>query len=125
MMFLKSAALFGLVASVYATPVPQDSSTDLAKRLAEVEEAVYTLINEKREAEVDFAPNLNHLEARAQIKDTKCPDSKKTFKKGDIAEAVKKENNKANPDEYKNLDHGGLFKGISGKMYKARLDSKL
>ncbi|KAH8690391.1 hypothetical protein GQ44DRAFT_765496 [Phaeosphaeriaceae sp. PMI808] len=123
MMFLKSAVLFGLVASICATPVPQDSSTDLAKRLAEVEDAVFSLINDKREAEVDFAATYKHLEARAKIKDTKCPDNGKTYTAKQISDAVKAENNKKNPDKYGNQEGGKKLFNTNDQLYKARIDN--
>jgi hypothetical protein len=125
MKFLKSAVLLGLVTGVFAAPVPQDSSSDIANRLAELENAVYGISNEKRVAELDFSSILNHLEARAQIKDTKCPDNGKTYTKDQIAQAVKSENDKANPDQYGNREGGKQLFNTNEQLYKARLDSKL
>jgi hypothetical protein len=48
MKFFQSALVLGLATSVFATPIPQDSNTDITKRLVELEDAVYGLVNEKR-----------------------------------------------------------------------------
>ncbi|KAF2637410.1 hypothetical protein P280DRAFT_552095 [Massarina eburnea CBS 473.64] len=109
MMFLKPAVLFGLVASVYATPIRQDSSTDLT--------------NGKRMTEVDFAPTYNQLEARATIKDTKCPDNDKTYTAAKISDAVKAENAKQNPGKYGNTEGGKKLFNVNDQLYKASLDN--
>ncbi|KAF2127838.1 hypothetical protein P153DRAFT_432877 [Dothidotthia symphoricarpi CBS 119687] len=123
MMFLKPVILFGLVASVCATPVPQDSSTDLAKRLAEVEEKVNSLVAKKQEVEIDFTPTYNLLETRATIKDTKCPDNGKTYTAKQISDAVKAENAKANPGKYGNNEGGKKLFDTNDQLYKASLDN--
>jgi hypothetical protein len=100
MKFFKSAIVLGLVTSVFASPVPQDSSTDIAKRLVELEDAVYGLINEKREAELD-ASTLNHLVARATINDKKCPDNGITYQKADITSHVAPKQTRRNTETKK------------------------
>jgi hypothetical protein len=124
MKFFKSAIVLGLVTSVFASPVPQDSSTDIAKRLVELEDAVYGLINEKREAELD-ASTLNHLVARATINDKKCPDNGITYKKADITSHVAAENAKTNPEKYGNKEGNKKLFDTTEQLYKVSLDSKL
>jgi hypothetical protein len=123
MKFFQSALVLGLATSVFATPIPQDSNTDITKRLVELEDAVYGLVNEKREAKPDF---LNHFETRATIKDTTCPDNGLTYPKDAIMGAVQAENQRTNPGTYGNQEGGGvkLF-NTNDQLYKVSLDRKL
>jgi hypothetical protein len=125
MKFFMSAVVLGLVTSVLATPIPQESSTDITKRLVELEDAVYGLISEKRETAIDVSSHLNHLEARVAIKDTKCPDNGKTYKKADIMAAVAAENAKTKPEKYGNMEGKKKLFATNDQLYKASLDSKL
>jgi hypothetical protein len=124
MKFVQSAFVLALFTGVLAVPVPQDSSSEITKRLAEVEDTIYSIIREKQEAELDFPSNLNHFEARAQIKDTTCRDNGKTYTQAVISQAVKAENDKARPDTYGNREGNKILFNTSEQLYKARLDSK-
>jgi hypothetical protein len=124
MKIVQSAFVLALVTGVFATPVLQDSSNEITKPLTEGRDVIYGIIGEKREAELDFSPKLNHLEARAQIKDTKCPNNGKTYTKADITRAVEAENNSANPNTYNNVETEGPLFQTTEQLYKARLDRK-
>jgi hypothetical protein len=124
MKFVQSAFMLALFTSVLAAPVLQDSSSDITKRLAEVEDTIYSIISENQEAELDLPSNLNHFEARAQIKDTTCQDNGKTYTQAVISQAVKAENDKARPDTYGNREGQKVLFNTSEQLYKARLDSK-
>lgn len=121
MMFLKTAVLFGLVASICATPLPK-SENGVTGVDFEIDDPEFS-IDEKREAAVE-TPNYSILEARAAFKDTKCPDNKKTYKAADIKRAVETENRKNNPDKYGNREGGKKLFNTDKQLYKARLDSK-
>jgi hypothetical protein len=124
MKIVQSAFVLALVTGVFAAPVLQDSSNEITKPLTEGGDVIYSVIGEKREAELDFSSKFNHLEARAQIKDTKCPINGKTYTKADITRAVEAENNKTHPDTYNNVEAGGPLFQTTEQLYKARMDSK-
>jgi hypothetical protein len=124
MKIVQSAFVLALVTGVFAAPVLQDTSNEITKPLTEGRDVIYSVIGEKREAELDFSSKFNHLEARAQIKDTKCPINGKTYTKADITRAVEAENNKAHPDTYNNVETDGPLFQTTEQLYKARMDSK-
>jgi hypothetical protein len=74
MFFFKSAVLFGMLASVYANPIPGGSETQLDTRMA----------------------------SGVKIKDTTCPEYKITYTAQQISDAVKRENAKTSPGTYGN-----------------------
>ncbi|KAH8663448.1 hypothetical protein BGZ60DRAFT_432607 [Tricladium varicosporioides] len=122
MMFLKSAILFGLIAGICATPIPQEAGTDLIDRNAEVNEANYSLLETKREEDVDLSER-SVLVARVAIKDKKCPDNGKTYTKAEITAAVQNENSKASPGKYGNKEGGKKLFNTDKQLYKASLDN--
>jgi hypothetical protein len=123
MKFFKSAVVLGLVTGVFAAPVLQDSSSDIATRLTELEDTVYGINNEKRVAGLDFSSNL--LQARATITDVKCRDNGITYSKAQITDAVAAENSQENPGKYNNQEGGKKLFNTNVQLYKTSLDSKL
>jgi hypothetical protein len=111
-MFLKSSIIFGLIAGVCATPVPQNPSNDLSKRVPQT----------------DISYVSNPLDSRmasgVKFKDTTCPEYKITYTSKEISDAVKRENAKTSPGTYGNKEGNKALFATTEKLYKASLDSQ-